>query len=454
MQKPRQRRSLCYSLGIAMLFASSAIAREVPLLAPSQGQLPTDIATDDMTKVSLVDQSELGGKGLRVERISGDSFGDRVAKVTDWKQFITLKFDAVNPEKSDVELILSVKHRRTTSYQTRVDMPFTLKPGKMPIKTDPARLARIRAAKMPAIIRPALFDTPEADAIVTALEILPPDNPFNQVIEDWPVHPNSDAIIGSIGPDKPMRYNPDMGYVLVPENQPKIDVRLTMYAGESDPGPYPVPDNVPIEGWPAYYTQFHTGPRVTLDDVQRDRLGKGGDRHAIVVDPTRRMLYEFGYMRKTDQGWEAGVASIFDLKTNKLRPVGWTSTDAAGLPIFPAVVRYDELERGMVEHAMRVTVRNTRRAFVAPATHFASRHENEEYPRMGERLRLKRGFDISEFSPAVQAILRGLKKYGMFVADNGIEWAISVTPDPRIPNMHEQLRKVPGAAFEVVVSPH
>jgi hypothetical protein len=166
------------------------------------------------------------------------------------------------------------------------------------------------------------------------------------------------------------------------------------------------------------------------------------------------MLYEFGYMKKTDDGWEAGVAAIFDLKTNKLRPVGWTSTDAAGLPLFPAVVRYDELQRGMVEHAMRVTVRKTRRAFVAPATHFASPHENEEYPRMGERLRLKRDFDISKFSPPVQAILKGLRRYGMFVADNGIEWAISVTPDPRIPNLHEELRKVPGSAFEVVVSPH
>jgi hypothetical protein len=535
---------------LAALIASSAPGREVPLLAPSQGQLPSDVATDDMTKLSLVDQPDLGGKVLRVERLAGDSFGDRIAKVTNWKQFITLKFAAINPDKSDLKMILSVKHRRTTSYPTRVDVPFTLKPGKnsvvlavdemlnvngstpdlehvsrwyiaceggqpsalyfgdmvlegpepaaslagpgavggppvayritgtignatvdlvakpmsnsvggpsavkLPIKTDPARLARIRAAKMPAITEPVMFDTPEADAIVSALEILPPDNPFNQVIVDWPVHPNSDAMIGSIGPDKPLRYNPDMGYILVPENQPKVGVKLTMYPSESDPGPYPVPDNVPIEGWPGYYTQFYTGPPLTLDDVQRDKSNKGGDRHAIVVDPGRRMLYEFGYMKKTDAGWEAGVAAIFDLKTNKLRPVGWTSTDAAGLPLFPAVVRYDELRRGMVEHAMRVTVRKTRRAFVAPATHYASRFENEEYPRMGERLRLKQDFDISKFSPPVQAILKGLKKYGMFVADNGIEWAISVTPDPRIPNMHEELRKVPGSAFEVVVSPH
>ena len=169
-----------------------------------------------------------------------------------------------------------------------------------------------------------------------------------------------------------------------------------------------------------------------------------------MVDPFSRILYEFYQMKRTSDGWQAAGAAIFDLKTNDLRPQGWTSADAAGLPIFPAVVRYDELQRGMVEHAMRVTVRKTRRAFVAPATHHASRYENEDYPRMGERLRLKRGFDISTFSPPVQAILKGLKKYGMFVADNGIEWAISVAPDPRIPNMHEELRKVPGSAFEVV----
>jgi hypothetical protein len=158
-------------------------------------------------------------------------------------------------------------------------------------------------------------------------------------------------------------------------------------------------------------------------------------------------------MRRTDSGWQAGQASVFDLKTNKLRPDGWTSADAAGLPIFPATVRYDELKRGMVEHALRVTVVRTRRAYVYPATHFASRLTDENLPRMGERIRLKKDFDISGFSPEVQAILKGLKKYGMFVADNGIDWAISVTPDPRIPVLHAELRKITGAAFEVVEPP-
>ena len=156
------------------------------------------------------------------------------------------------------------------------------------------------------------------------------------------------------------------------------------------------------------------------------------------------MLYEFYQMRKTDDGWQASQASIFDLKSNKLRPDGWTSSDAAGLPIFPAVVRYDELKRGIVEHALRVTVVKTRRAYVYPATHYASTRTDENLPRMGERIRLRKDFDMSGFSPEVQAILKGLKKYGMFVADNGIDWAISVAPDPRIPALHEELRKIKG----------
>jgi hypothetical protein len=314
---------------------------------------------------------------------------------------------------------------------------------------DPARLARIRAAKLPKFDKPVLFDTPEADAICSALEVFPPDNPWNLVIEDWPLHPNSKNIIASIGANKPFRYNPDMGFVLVPPGQKKVDVKLANYGSESDKGPYPVPDNTPIEGWPAGYK----GKNVTLDDVQRDKLKEDGDRHALVVDPVNRMLYEFYQLRKTDRGWEAAQASIFDLKSNKMRPEEWTSSDAAGLPVFPAVARYDELKRGLVEHALRVTVVKTKREYVYPARHFASRLTDANLPRMGERIRLKKDFDVSGFSPEVQAILKGLKKYGMFVADNGIDWAISVAPDDRIKNLHEELRKIKGSDFEVVQPP-
>jgi hypothetical protein len=343
-----------------------------------------------------------------------------------------------------------------------VDLTFTpfVVPGPAPaaarpaaVHGDPARLARIRAAKMPKVVRPVPFDTPEADAIVSALEVFPPDNPWNLVVSDWPLHPNSKNIIASIGASKPLRYNPDMGFVLVPPDQKKVEVKIVSYPGESDKGPFPVPANVPIEGWPVHYLRKPGGKKVTLDEVQRDALKEGGDRHALVVDPVNRRLYEFYQLRKTGAGWQAAQASVFDLKSNRLRPDGWTSSDAAGLPVFPAVVRYDELKRGLVEHALRVTVVKTRRAYVYPATHYASRHKDENLPRMGERIRLRQGFDVSGFSPEVQAILKGLKKYGMFVADNGLDWALSVAPDPRIGVLHAELRKVKGSDFEVVQPP-
>ena len=253
-----------------------------------------------------------------------------------------------------------------------------------------SRPTQNRPAKMPPITQPVMFHTSEADAILSALEVFPADNPWNQIVSDWPVHPSSANVIKSIGTDKPLRYNTDMGFILVPPDEKRVEVKIVGYPGESDKGPFPVPDNMPIEGWPAYYQREGKHLSLLLEDVQRDKLNRGGDRHGIVVDPVNRMLYESFATRKTDDGWQAAQASVFDLKTNTLRPDGWTSADAAGLPIFPAVVRYDELQRGRIEHAMRVTVRKTRRAYVAPATHFASRHENEDYPRMGERIRLSR----------------------------------------------------------------
>jgi hypothetical protein len=318
---------------------------------------------------------------------------------------------------------------------------------------DPARLERIRKSTMPMIDRPVSFATPEADVICSALEIFPSDNPWNLLVEDWPVHPNSNGIITTIGAGKPLRYNTDMAFVLVPPEQKRIPVKLVEYPDESDKGPFPVPDIIPIEGWPVTYSRDTRLRRTTLDDVQRDKLNENGDRHGIVVDPINRMLYEFYQLKKTDAGWQAACAATFDLKSNRLRPDGWTSSDAAGLPIFPAVIRHDELKRGVIDHAMRVTVRRTRRAYVYPATHFASKLTDENLPRMGERIRLKKDFDVSRFSPEVRTILTGLKRYGMLVADNGNEWAISCAPDPRIPVLHAELRKIKGSDFEVIVPP-
>jgi hypothetical protein len=253
------------------------------------------------------------------------------------------------------------------------------------------------------------------------------------------VHPNSQNIIASSGAEKPLLYNLDMSFIIVPPGQKKVPVKVTSYPGESDLAPYPLPDNAPIEDWPL------NGKK--LETIQRE--GKG-DRHVVVVDPVNAKIYELYIGRKTDAGWQAAQSSIFDLKSNKLRPDGWTSTDAAGLPIFPAIIRYDELDRGMVEHAMRFTVKNTRKAYVYPATHYASRKTDENLPRMGERYRLRADFDMKGFSPHAKAILKGLQTYGMFMADNGGDWRLSVTPDSRIKGLDE-LRKVKGKDFEVIV---
>lgn len=321
------------------------------------------------------------------------------------------------------------------------------------VSGDPARLERIHKAKMPKIDKPVMFDTPEADQILSALEIFPPDNPWNLVVEDWPLHPSSKQIVQSIGPGKVLRYNPDMNFIIVPPNFKKTEVKIVNYPDESDKGPFPVPDNIPIEGWPAFYERDPAQKGISLDEVQRDKFNRGGDRHAIVVDATKRVIYEFDELKKVGNGWQAGCEATFDLKTNKLRPDTWTSSDAAGLPLFPSIVRYDELKRGSIDHALRVTVTRSRRAYVHPATHFASSLTDVNLPRMGERLRLRKDFDVSNFSPEVRTILTALKKYGMFVADNGLDWSVSCSPDLRIPVLHEELRKVKGSDFEVIVPP-
>lgn len=303
------------------------------------------------------------------------------------------------------------------------------------------------------IKRPILGHSPDADAVLAQLQVFPRDNAWNADISRWPRHPDSDRLVASVGVDKPLRYNPDMAFVLVPPNQPRVALRSVEYADESDQGPFPIPDELPIEGWPASYERDERLRSLTLDEVQRDKLNLGGDRHAIVVDPSARKLYEFFNMRRTADGWRCSQASIFDLGSNQLRPAGWTSADAAGLPIFPAIVRFDELERGVISHALRVTVRRSRRAYVHPATHYASRLTDPNLPRMGERFRLRASFDIKPFSPPVRVILAALQKHGMLVADNGIEWAISVAPDPRIPELHEELRRIKGRDFEVVQAP-
>src|SRR5688572_4404755 len=219
-------------------------------------------------------------------------------------------------------------------------------------------------APAPAPVRKALpirFNTPEADAILSSLQFFPKDNPWNEDISDRPVHPDSDKIVDAIGRNLRFRWNLDMPFIIVPPDQPLVPVEIA-YRDESDPGPFPLPSDAPVEGGP-----IEPGP--ALEKWQRE--GEG-DRHLIVLDPAAKKLYELFHVYRTPTGWKADSTVVFDLTSNKLRPDGWTSADAAGLPILPAVVRYDECERGRVNHALRFTVRRSRRAYVYPATHYAS----------------------------------------------------------------------------------
>jgi hypothetical protein len=308
--------------------------------------------------------------------------------------------------------------------------------------------ARVRPP-MPKITAPVMFGTPEADRILEAMQVFPPDNPWNQDVSKMPVAKDSALLVATIGADKNLGYNLDMGFILVPPDQKRVPVKLVDYPNESDPGPYPVPDNAPIENWPLAVNEDKgalTKPGQTLEDLQRNG---SGDRHILVVDPVNGKLYEFWQSKKTDAGWQASNEATFDLKTGALRPERWTSGDAAGLPIFPAAVRYDECERGKVEHAMRFTVRRSRRGYVLPATHWASPSFDKSFPRMGERFRLKASFDTSGFPKHARAILEGLKTYGMFMADNGSDWLMSISPDARLEGL-ETLKRVKGSDFEVV----
>jgi hypothetical protein len=272
-----------------------------------------------------------------------------------------------------------------------------------------------------------------------ALRVFPADNWWNTDISADPVDPNSGTLIASCGlrglhADFGTVYNgaPNgIPYVVVSGAQAKVPVSFD-YADESDPGPYPIPPAAPIEGGPS----------------------SSGDRHVLVVDSDHRLLYELfaAYPVSGGTSWRAGSGAVFDLSSNTLRPMYATSADAAGLPIFPGLVRYDEaVVGGRIPHALRFTCPATRRAFVDPARHFASNNTSVALPPMGMRVRLKASFDIAAFPVEVQSILRAMKSYGMMVADNGSGWYVSGAPDPRWSDDNlSTLRNVPSSAFEVV----
>jgi len=276
--------------------------------------------------------------------------------------------------------------------------------------------------------------------LIAGCAVFPADNIWNTPVDTLPVDANSAAYVTTIGASTSV--HPDFGsglweggpigipYVTVPGTQPRVPVTFD-YDEESDPGPYPVPPDAPIEGG------------ADSDD----------DRHVLVVDRDNCVLYELYYAFPVDGGsaWTAGSGAIFDLSSHTLRPETWTSADAAGLPILPGLVRYEEVAAGEIRHALRFTVPKTRHAYVWPARHYASDLTEPQYPPMGQRFRLKADFDISGFSPNVQVILRALKRYGMMLADNGSAWYISGAPDERWDNDElRELRQLTGSDFEAV----
>jgi hypothetical protein len=264
--------------------------------------------------------------------------------------------------------------------------------------------------------------------------VFPASNPWNQRVDRLSVAADSAPIVASIGRDAPLHADFGSGlwqgapigipFDVVTRSTPPSRVVFD-YADESDRGPYPIPASVHVEG--------------------------GGDRHAILVDRSSCRLYELYALRREGGRWHAGSGAIWSLRSNRLRPAGWTSADAAGLPILPGLARYDEVARGAIRHALRFTAPRTRRAYVWPARHFASDSTDPRLPPMGLRLRLKASFDIRPFPRQARIVLVALKRYGMLLADNGSSWYVSGAPDPRWSNAElHTLARVHGSDFEVV----
>jgi hypothetical protein len=267
--------------------------------------------------------------------------------------------------------------------------------------------------------------------------IFPANNAWNTSIVSHPVHPDSGRIVSTILANGGDNLHPDFGenpeygipYVVVPSTQPRVPIRYDAYGDESDPGPFPIPLDAPVEGGGS----------------------SSGDRHVIALQLGTCELFELFVGRQVGDGWTAASGARFDLRSNRLRPLGWTSADAAGLPILPGLVRYEEVAAGEIRHAIRVTFSRTRRGYILPATHFASDRTDPDLPPMGMRLRLRADYDTSRLPHQARVIAVAMQRYGLIVADNGSNWFFQGAPsngwdDDQL----NALKAIPGSAFEVV----
>lgn len=311
---------------------------------------------------------------------------------------------------------------------------------------------------LPSLSQPISFNTPESDDVVSRLQIFPVDNAWNEDISRRPLLTNSAAMMAQIVNDlassrRTLRGFYEMNFALVPSNQPPVPITFDLYGDESDPSPYPIPSLLPVETWP-----HDTPSTYSLFDWQRDLHQDGGDRHAIILQPSSGFVWETWQTllvaTNGQTNWHAANGARFNLNSNALRPAGWTSADAAGLSMFAGLVRFDECQRGTVEHAIRLVVARSRRSHIYPATHDASSDTSANRPAMGQRLRLRSSFVIpSTWSQEEKAVLVALKKYGALVADNGGFFSISIVPDQRWSGTaFSHLSSVSITNFDVIAS--
>jgi hypothetical protein len=330
-----------------------------------------------------------------------------------------------NDHPQNIALVTSTtRHRRTTTTRHR-RTTTTVRPT---TTTTTVRPTTTTARPTTTTTQPSTGPCP----------VFPADNPWNTDITNAALHPNSANYVASIGAST--HLHPDFGtfwdggpigipFVHVGAGQPKVPVSF-YYASQSDPGPYPIPPDAPVEG----------GANST------------GDRHVLVVDDAACRLYEmFDSHKQTDNSWKAGSGAVFDLRSNALRSDYWTSADAAGLPIYAGLVRYDEVQAGAINHALRFTVAKTQKAFIHPATHYASDATDANLPPMGLRFRMKASYSCASLSHEAQVVCAALKRYGMFVADNGSNWYISGEHNPSWnDDALGDIKTIPGSAFEAL----